>query len=234
MKATHFVAHRGYPNRVTENTLESVKSAVEAGAHYVEVDIQLTKDKEPVLFHDRTLHRLAGNEKAVHELNWPALQKLQLVQSLPITHLEELAEYIQTTKDVLFFIEIKRISIEIFGVQLVVDIILQALEHVKEKYVAISYSHDALGYIRHQSSIPVGFVIDNWEERNSQDIINLNAEYLFCNLESLPKDKPVKFDNGKLVVFETEDPKVAYGLLQRGVDLVETFSIGEMIQAMTV
>lgn len=234
MKATQFVAHRGYPSRVTENTLESVKAAVEAGARYVEVDIQLTKDKEAVLFHDRTLLRLAGNEKAVHELSWPALQKLQLVQSLPITHLKELAEYIRTTKDVLFFIEIKRISIEMFGVYLVVDNILKALEHVKEKCVVISYSRDALGYVRHQSLMPVGVVVDNWEERNSQDILNLNAEYLFCNLESLPEDKPVKIENGKLVVFETEDPKAAYNLLQRGVDLVETFSIKEMIQAVTV
>jgi len=234
MKASHFVAHRGYPNKVTENTLESVKTAVEAGAHYVEVDVQLTRDKEPILYHNRTFQRLVGNEKAVHELNWVDLKKIQLVQSLPITHLNELAKYIQTTKDVLFFIEVKRISIEIFNVQTVVDLILDTLKQVKQQCIVISYSLDVLYYVRQQYVIPIGVVIDNWEERNRKDISSLKSEYLFCNLESLPEDKPVKLDKGKLVVFETEDPKVAIELLQRGVDLVETFSIGEMIQATDV
>lgn len=231
MNADHFVAHRGYPQKVTENTLASVQAAVDAGACYVEVDIQLTKDKEPVLFHDHTLHRLAGSRKAVHDLSWSALQELELLQSLRITHLTELVRYIQTTQSVTFFIEVKRSSIKAFDMQTVVDIILQALKPAKDQCVIISYSLETLQYVRQQSVFPIGVVIDDWVDRHRQAISSLKAEYLFCNLKSLPEQKPVKLDKSKLVVFDTEDPGIALDLIQRGVDLVETFTIGEMIKA---
>ena len=38
--ADHLVAHRGYPARLPENTLPSIKAALQAGARYVEVDVQ--------------------------------------------------------------------------------------------------------------------------------------------------------------------------------------------------
>ncbi|MFI7412325.1 glycerophosphodiester phosphodiesterase [Streptomyces sp. NPDC049627] len=52
------VAHRGDPYRVRENTLDSLRSALELGADAVEVDVRLTKDGVPVLLHDDTLKRL--------------------------------------------------------------------------------------------------------------------------------------------------------------------------------
>jgi glycerophosphoryl diester phosphodiesterase len=199
------------------------------------VDIQLSKDQQPVLFHDRSLQRLANDEHPVHQLEWSALQKLTLIQSLKIPHLDELVRYIQSTTDVLFFIEVKRISLVAFGVPTVVDIILEALKPVSHQCVIISYSLDALHYVRQSSEWPIGVVVDNWAEHNKQDILQLKAEYFFCGLESLPQGENVKLElklkKSKLVVFETIDVKVANELLQRGVDLVETFSIGAMIKA---
>lgn len=230
MNADQFVAHRGYPVRLTENTLESVKAAVDIGARYVEVDIQLTKDQQPVLFHDRTLQRLANDEHAVHQLEWSALQKRTLTQSLNIPHLNELVRYIQSTTEVLFFIEVKRNSLAEFGVSTVVDIILEVLKPVAHQCVIISYSLDALQYVRQCNDWPVGVVVDDWDDHSKQDILHLKAEYFFCDLESLPPGKTVKLEQGKLVVFETVDAEVANKLLQHGVDLVETFAIGEMIK----
>jgi len=60
MLADHLVAHRGYPARLPENTLPSIEAAVQAGARYIEVDVQLSRDGEVILFHDRDLHRLCG------------------------------------------------------------------------------------------------------------------------------------------------------------------------------
>jgi glycerophosphoryl diester phosphodiesterase len=45
------VAHRGYAFRYPENTLEAFQAAVDAGAKWVEVDVQL-RDGVPVLAHD--------------------------------------------------------------------------------------------------------------------------------------------------------------------------------------
>ncbi|BBB00499.1 putative glycerophosphoryl diester phosphodiesterase [Actinacidiphila reveromycinica] len=54
------VAHRGDPYVHRENTLPSVRSALDRGADVVEVDVRLTRDGVPVLLHDPTLERLWG------------------------------------------------------------------------------------------------------------------------------------------------------------------------------
>ena len=55
------VAHRGDPYRARENTLPSIRSAVERGADAVEIDVRVTRDGVPVLLHDSTLERLWGH-----------------------------------------------------------------------------------------------------------------------------------------------------------------------------
>src|SRR5699024_7797138 len=46
------IAHRGYSGRFPENTMLAFTKAVEYGAQGIELDIQLTKDKEIVICHD--------------------------------------------------------------------------------------------------------------------------------------------------------------------------------------
>ncbi|MBO1417520.1 glycerophosphodiester phosphodiesterase [Streptomyces sp. FH025] len=71
------VAHRGDPYRYRENTLPSVESALAAGADAVEVDVQLTRDKVPVLLHDRTLERLWGDARSVDRVTEEQLAELR-------------------------------------------------------------------------------------------------------------------------------------------------------------
>src|SRR3546814_10806084 len=54
------MGHRGAKALAPENTLSSMKAAAEAGATWVEFDVMLTGDGEPVLFHDDTLQRTTG------------------------------------------------------------------------------------------------------------------------------------------------------------------------------
>jgi glycerophosphoryl diester phosphodiesterase len=63
------VAHRGDPYRVRENTLDSVRSALELGADAVEIDVRLTRDGVPVLLHDRTLKRLWEHDRPLLSLS---------------------------------------------------------------------------------------------------------------------------------------------------------------------
>ncbi|MER7667623.1 glycerophosphodiester phosphodiesterase [Kitasatospora sp. NPDC096128] len=71
------VAHRGDPYRHRENTLPSVESALAAGADAVEVDVQLTRDKVPVLLHDTTLERLWGDPRAIGRVTTDQLAELR-------------------------------------------------------------------------------------------------------------------------------------------------------------
>lgn len=52
------IAHRGSSGRYPENTLLSFKKSLEEGSDIIELDIQLTKDNEIVVFHDRTVDRI--------------------------------------------------------------------------------------------------------------------------------------------------------------------------------
>jgi glycerophosphoryl diester phosphodiesterase len=71
------VAHRGDPYRHRENTLPSVESALAAGADAVEVDVQLTRDRVPVLLHDRTLERLWGDPRPIDRVTVEQLDELR-------------------------------------------------------------------------------------------------------------------------------------------------------------
>ncbi|MFE4692052.1 glycerophosphodiester phosphodiesterase [Streptomyces sp. NPDC056749] len=69
------VAHRGDPYRARENTLPSIRSAVDRGADAVEIDVRVTRDKVPVLLHDSTLERLWG-----HDVRLDRLQQRELAE----------------------------------------------------------------------------------------------------------------------------------------------------------
>jgi len=59
------MGHRGAKALAPENTLSSMKAAAEAGATWVEFDVMLTGDGEPVIHHDDTLTRATGRRRAM-------------------------------------------------------------------------------------------------------------------------------------------------------------------------
>ena len=96
-KNRHY-AHRGlHDNRTLapENSLEAFRLAVEAG-YGIEMDVQLTKDNIPVVFHDKTLKRLCGKDGYVWDYTLEELQQNTLADS---------QERIPTFKEVLDLVE---------------------------------------------------------------------------------------------------------------------------------
>lgn len=76
----HLFAHRGFftPDQtVPENSMAAFLAAVEKG-YGIELDIQLTKDKKVVVFHDHTLTRMCGIDLPVRELTYEELLKFPL------------------------------------------------------------------------------------------------------------------------------------------------------------
>lgn len=57
------IAHRGNSSESPENTLVSFMQAIEMEVDYIECDIQLTKDKIPVVIHDSILRRTTDNSE---------------------------------------------------------------------------------------------------------------------------------------------------------------------------
>lgn len=73
-------AHRGLHNQdtsVPENSLAAFKAAGEAG-YGVELDVQLSRDGQVVVFHDDELGRVCGVEGNVGDYDWAQLKEMQL------------------------------------------------------------------------------------------------------------------------------------------------------------
>lgn len=71
--------HRGLPKGdAVENTIPAFRNALESGLDGVELDVQLTRDNEVVVFHDRDLRRMFGRYERVDTLTWRQLAGLRL------------------------------------------------------------------------------------------------------------------------------------------------------------
>ncbi len=73
-------AHRGLHSEdqsVPENSLKAFALAAEAG-YGMELDVQLSKDGQVVVFHDDTLDRVCGVARRVDELDYAELKELPL------------------------------------------------------------------------------------------------------------------------------------------------------------
>jgi glycerophosphoryl diester phosphodiesterase len=77
-----FQAHRGFHETEVENTLAAFRAARTQGAEMFELDVRLSKDLVPIVFHDIDLQRIVGRPERVCDLNLKELQQLTNVPTL--------------------------------------------------------------------------------------------------------------------------------------------------------
>ena len=239
MIVPQLVAHRGWPRHYPENTLIGIDAAIAAGARFVETDVQITRDRIPVLFHDHDLRRVCGVDGRVHEYRYDELWAFRAAEpkkfgdrfrEVHIPRLAELGHLLRRHRGVTAFIELKRQSLDQFGTKTMLDLVRRALKPAAAQCVLISYSLEALLSAHREGWSRLGVVIDKWDERNQEIIGAIRPQYLFCDADGLPRAGRLHVDGTKLAVFEVADARAALALAERGVDLIETFEIGEMIQ----
>lgn len=72
------IGHRGAAGVELENTLASIKRALQAGVDAVEIDVRLTKDERLVLSHDEHLSRISDSKAKIRELTLEELNNIPL------------------------------------------------------------------------------------------------------------------------------------------------------------
>jgi glycerophosphoryl diester phosphodiesterase len=77
-RLANVTAHRAGSQAAPENSLAALRLAIEAGADYVEIDVQQTPDGHVVLLHDRDLRRVAGDPRPLDAVGLSELQDLRL------------------------------------------------------------------------------------------------------------------------------------------------------------
>ncbi len=70
-------AHRGASEYYPENTFLAFYAGLAMGANGIETDVQMSRDRIPVLFHDRTLERMTGKPGSIGEYTYDELMAIE-------------------------------------------------------------------------------------------------------------------------------------------------------------
>ena len=92
MKEFIMFAHRGASGYEFENSVSSFIRAIQMKAHFIETDVQKTKDNVLVLIHDDNLRKLTFSNRSVSKLNFDQLNNIKLLNGESIPTLENLLE----------------------------------------------------------------------------------------------------------------------------------------------
>ncbi len=77
LKLPTVIGHRGACGYAPENTLESIKTAASLGVKWVELDVKLTRDSIPIIFHDDDLSRTTNGSGLVAETSYDYIRNLE-------------------------------------------------------------------------------------------------------------------------------------------------------------
>ncbi len=76
LKIPQIIGHRGCAAYAPENTIEGIHTAADMGVEWVELDVKLTKDEVPIIFHDETLERTTNASGNVADMNYAEIREL--------------------------------------------------------------------------------------------------------------------------------------------------------------
>lgn len=162
------IAHRGYSGRFPENTMLAFTKAVEYGAQGIELDIQLTKDKEIVICHDEKIDRTSNALGFITNLTLEELKTYEFrngmedledegSENIKIPTLVEFLDWFQTT-DIMVNIELKTSYFaydEMAGIA--VDLVKE--RGLEDRVIFSSFNHFSIQAIKEiDSNIACGFL----------------------------------------------------------------------------
>ena len=88
-KPPYLFAHRGYSSLKLENSIEAFQEAKDKKIPGIELDIQMCKSGELVVFHDKSLKRLSGIHKNIEDITYNQIKAIRIGNSGKIPLLEE-------------------------------------------------------------------------------------------------------------------------------------------------
>ena len=188
MQGYHYT-HRGYHDgnvNIPENSLSSFVAAIEAG-YGIELDVQLSSDKVPMVIHDADLMRICGVQGKVWDYTCAELQQMMLFGT---------DETIPTLAEALALIDGQvPILLEYKMVKVDTDVCAYSHEILKDydgPYAIQCFHPFALfWYRRNANDVPRGiiaknFIRENREKGEKSDIIDFLTTNLMLNVIGYP------------------------------------------------
>ncbi|MEM7083289.1 MAG: glycerophosphodiester phosphodiesterase family protein [Pseudomonadota bacterium] len=231
------VAHRGFAQWFPENTLTAMAAAVDAGAAFLECDIQLSKDGVPFLMHDADLMRTAGIDKSVFDLTMQELATINVGEperlggrfNVRPTTLEQLCVHLNQWQNVHTFIEIKRQSVEHFGLETVMSRVFDAIQTLVAPFTILSFRNDVVTYTNAHTAFSTGWVIRDWNADSLAQLDTLKPEFVYCNYTKIPADLTLPEGPWHWVLYEITDDATAAHWRARGAAMIESMNVGKLL-----
>jgi glycerophosphoryl diester phosphodiesterase len=88
------IGHRGAKGHIAENTLESIKKALQLGVDGIEIDVHRCASGELVVFHDFTLDRMTNTSGEVSKFTLKQLKKVEVKGHTQIPTLSEVMAFV--------------------------------------------------------------------------------------------------------------------------------------------
>ncbi|MBT7624493.1 MAG: glycerophosphodiester phosphodiesterase [Flavobacteriaceae bacterium] len=153
------VGHRGAMGHVTENTIPSIKKAVELGVDGIEIDVFKCKSGEIIVFHDKKLDRLTNSSGYIEDLSYDSINKIKVMGEYRIP---ELIEVINILPNEIF------LNIELKGeetakkVNEIITEFINKTESKLDRFIISSFNWSELEKFRSfNSKIPIAILTDN-------------------------------------------------------------------------
>ena len=185
----HHYAHRGLYNNESdapENSMAAFQKAIDAG-YGIELDIQLSSDNVPMVFHDADLERICGVEGKVWDYTCEELQEMKLFgteETIPT--LVEALEVIDGQVPILIEYKMDKVNTDACAYS------HEILKDYEGPYAIQAFHPFALFWYRQNAKdIPRGilaknFLRDNKEKGEKSDIIDFLTTNLMLNVIGYP------------------------------------------------
>ena len=194
------IAHRGLHDEVVpENSMAAFQAAIDADLP-IEIDVQVTKDKVPVVFHDDKLDRLTGHKKRVTRVLFDRLDQLRLTGSdHEIPTFKEFLEFVAGRVPIL--VEIKRNR----GSKGIERVVVDMLKKYKGDFAIQSFNPIAIRKVRKfDPSMYCGLLSSKLEEmkllriqkaavKNARLFFMAKPDFVSFEINSFPNRRVKKF-----------------------------------------
>ena len=209
---------------VLENTIESVKKAIELNVDGIEIDVFKSKTGELVVYHDPFLSRLSNSNAFIEEISLDSIKKVELIGGFSIPTLKEIVDIIP---EKIF------LNIELKGKDTANETNIIIINHLNKfnlpisKFIISSFRWDELKKIRSiNKDVPIAILVDSLYKID--DAIKLakqiNAVALNPNNKFITKGivNKIQSNNIKVYPYTINTPKNIRRMRSMGVDAIIT------------
>jgi len=230
------LGHRGYSSKYIENTRESFRQALLAGADGLELDIHMTRDGQLVVFHDFELKRMTGQEGYIFQYSLEELNNFKIKGEHDFLTLNQVVEDLVTyQKDLgrkLYLnVEFKAGSSMYEGIE--ARAMAVCFERLPvDQVIFSSFDHHALLAIKTLDHTALTGVLTTCAMVEPWDYLSkLGADYYHPHYLTLsPLTLPPLLQAGvQINTYTLNDPQIARQLMVSGLHMIITDAVGTMV-----